>query len=232
MKTYLKFLYNLLFRSKRSYSQTGEDMVLDFFLNKVKKGFYVDVGTNDPVYINNTYLFYRKGWDGVCVEPNGLRCRMIKMWRRRDSVVQAGIGNSAGSLPFFVFEPDTISTFSASEAEEFKKLGHPLIKEESVPVMTLAELLSKHAQGRTIDILSVDTEGLDLEVLTSNDWTKYRPRLVVTEVVEYRKDHGKRTINQFDEFFQQHGYGKVADTYINAIYMDRAFAAENKIDLA
>ena len=34
-----------------------------------------------------------------------------------------------------------------------------------------------------IDFLSVDVEGLDLQVLESNDWDKYRPRVVLAEVL-------------------------------------------------
>jgi hypothetical protein len=35
--------------------------------------------------------------------------------------------------------------------------------------------------GRVIDFMSVDVEGLDLQVLRSNDWERYRPVVVVIE---------------------------------------------------
>jgi hypothetical protein len=48
--------------------------------------------------------------------------------------------------------------------------------------MPLAEILNAHLpDGRSIDFLTVDAEGLDLEVLCSNDWARFRPKVVVVE---------------------------------------------------
>lgn len=226
MKTFIKFVYNLLFRSKKTYSQTGEDSIMDFYLRDVKNGFYVEVGTNHPVYLNNTYLFYRKGWRGLCIEPNASLCKFIKLIRRGDSVLNIGIGPTKREMDFYFFDPDTISTFSASEAEEYKKLGHKLVGSKKIPVMPLSETLEQYGEGRAVDILSVDTEGLDMEVLQSNNWEKFRPKVVVVEVVQYRKDRGERVDKQFDDFLESKGYRKFADTYINALYMDKAYAAK------
>ena len=224
MKNFFKYIYNYLFRSKRSFSQTGEDLILDFYLRDIHNGFFVDIGTNHPVYLNNTYLLYKKGWSGVCVEPSPLAGKFIRLVRPRDTVVQAGIGKVEGSMEFFVFDPDTISTFSEEEAKEYQKLGHRLVATEKVEVMTLEKLLDRYSKGREVDLLSVDVEGLDMEVLQSNNWGKYRPKVVVVEVVEYRKDNSNRKNKQFDEFFHTQGYIKFADTYINTIYMEHSFA--------
>ena len=52
-----------------SYSLEGQDRIILSILRKVKKGFYIDIGSNDPVVNNDTYLLYKKGWSGVLVEP-------------------------------------------------------------------------------------------------------------------------------------------------------------------
>lgn len=63
--------------------------------------------------------------------------------------------------------------------------NHPLyhlIDEISVPVKSLESILNEYLPQKThIDFLSVDVEGLDLEVLRSNNWDKYRPKVVVVE---------------------------------------------------
>lgn len=228
IKLYFKFLYNYFFRRKKSYSQTGEDLILDFYLSDIKNGCYVDVGANDPVYMSNSYLFYRKGWSGICIEPDVNRCRMIQRVRRRDRVVNAAVGLKKEDLNFYVFEPDTISTLSVQEAERYQALGHKLVKQVLVPVKPLSSILEEFLMDRKIDVLSTDTEGFDLDVLKSNDWTKYRPKFIVVEAVEYHRDHSVRINKPLDEYLAIQGYMVFADTYINVIYIEKEYAKKRK----
>lgn len=229
LREYFKTFYRWMFRSRVSYSQTGEDLIASFYLGGIKKGFYVDIGTNDPVYLNNTYYFYKKGWSGVCVEPNRDRCQLIRLRRIRDVVVNAGVSLQAGQMSYYLFYPDTISTFSNDEAEEFRKLGHKLERTLIIPTFPLRDILEAQVQGRAIDLMSIDTEGWDLEVLKSNNWDKFRPKVIIVEIAEYRRDRLVRTHQQFDEFLASKNYVKIADTYINGIYMEREYALETHI---
>ena len=53
-----------------------------------------------------------------------------------------------------------------------------------MPSSTLSKILDAYLpSGQKINFLSVDVEGLDLTVLASNDWTKYRPKVVLVEVL-------------------------------------------------
>lgn len=71
---------------------------------------------------------------------------------------------------------------------ETKYNDHPLyhlIEKIPVPVRSLESLLDEYLpQNTAIDILSVDVEGLDLEVLRSNNWQKYHPKVVLAECWE------------------------------------------------
>jgi hypothetical protein len=88
-----------------------------------------------------------------------------------------------------------------------------------IPIIPLKKILEKHAGQKEIDILSVDTEGYDLEVLESNDWQKFRPRFLIIETLEYKNDGtGKKLNDIFDTYTEKIGYKKIADTYINTIY--------------
>lgn len=229
IKSYLKFLYYLVFRRPKTFSQTGEDRIVEFYLGGQRDGFYVDVGTNDPVYLNNTYLFYKKGWKGICVEPNTSKCQLIRLMRPRDMVLNLGVGENHEQMEFYSFDPDTVSTFSASEAKKYQSLGYELKKQVNVQVKHLSEIFAQHAEKKVIDLLSVDTEGFDMQVLKSNDWNKFRPKIIIVEVVEHCGNSGVRINSQFDDFMAGVNYIKLADTYINAIYMEKSLAVKNKI---
>src|SRR4051812_3390905 len=104
-----------------SYSQAGEDMIVDYLFNsfKITNPTYLEIGTNQPVLSNNTYFFYRKGYKGVCVEPDPEMYQFIKKKRPRDIVLNIGIGlNETTAADFYLF-PGLVngwSTFSEQEA--------------------------------------------------------------------------------------------------------------------
>src|SRR5215212_1634234 len=93
-------------KARISYSQSGEDIIIDaLFENfKGKEKTYLDIGANDPVICNNTYLLYKKGWRGVLVEPDAAMCEVVKAKRPADTILNIGIGLSNESeAPFYVF---------------------------------------------------------------------------------------------------------------------------------
>ena len=81
---------------KVSYSQAGEDLILKYLFES--KGLstptYLDIGTNHPYLNNNTYLFYRNGSRGVCVEADKTLIKEITRLRPEDKVVNVGVSVS------------------------------------------------------------------------------------------------------------------------------------------
>jgi len=58
-----------------------------------------------------------------------------------------------------------------------------LVDQKTVRTERLETLLAEHVPAQQpIDFMSVDVEGLDLEVLQSNNWHQYRPRFVLVEI--------------------------------------------------
>ena len=58
--------------SKPSYSQQGESLIVESICAcardpGIQDPSYLDIGAADPTWINNTYLFYRKGCRGVLI---------------------------------------------------------------------------------------------------------------------------------------------------------------------
>ena len=200
-------------------SQCGEDLIIESLIPFKKDGFYIDIGANHPIKYSNTFLFKNKGWKGINIEPNPDRMKLFKIFRRKDINLNIGIGREKSELDFYVFNEHTLSTFDANSAKEFEKIGHKIIRTIKVPVLPLKEIMEKHVKEKEVDLMSIDTEGYDMEVLESNDWNKFRPRFIILETLEYRKDgEGKKLNSAFDPFMLSVGYKKVADTYINSIY--------------
>jgi FkbM family methyltransferase len=130
-----------------------------------------------------------------------------------------GIGKEKSEMEFYVFNPSIFSTFNKDSADEYKKAGHIITSTVKVPILPLKDILEKYADKKEIDIMSVDTEGYDMEALNSNDWKKFRPRFIILETLEYREGNvGKKLNDTYDKYMEGIGYKKVADTYINTIY--------------
>ena len=175
---------------KGSYSQNGEDLIIDKILGFKRDGFYIDIGAGDPKRFNNTKRFYLRGWRGVNIEPNVSIFKRIERDRKRDINLNVGIGNDEGKMSFFVFFPDTLSTFSGEVAKGYINQGYKMIREVKIEVRKLAKIFEEYARG-VVDFLSIDTEGYNLDVLKSNDWGKYRPRLICVETGAHGRGNSK-----------------------------------------
>jgi len=167
----------------KSYSQYGEDLVVDALLGCKKKGFYVDVGANDPDCLSNTKRFYLRGWHGINIEPEPSLYEKLCQVRNRDINLWIGIANEYGVKDFFQSSANTLSSFNEELVRKMSQIyGAVLSSSVKVPVMPLAEVFSKYVLKRSIDFMSVDVEGADLDVLKSNDWVKYRPYILIVEI--------------------------------------------------
>lgn len=193
-----------------SYSQRREDLIIDKLLNNKKQGFYVDVGAHDPFRFSNTKRFYDKGWRGINIDPNPSSIKKFITKRKRDMNLALGIGNKSGPLSFYEFFPTTLSTFSQKEAKQYIKKGFKLVAESKVTVRTLGAVLNEFCKNRQIDFLSVDTEGTDLEVLQSNNWKNFKPKVICVET--------KGSFNKINTFFRKHGYQLEHNNGINSIF--------------
>lgn len=182
-----------------SFSQHGEDrFILEYFNGK--PGTYVDVGANYPVKISNTYLLYRNGWTGLTVEPIPRLSRRHRALRPRDAHANCAVGSTPGQLAFFEMNNSGLSTFDRDRKEKMLAEGVKLVKEHVIEIRPLAQLIDEKLAGRSIEFLSVDTEGFDQQVLESNDWKRHRPKLVTFESQEEGGD------DQIVPMLEGHGY--------------------------
>lgn len=166
-----------------SFSSAGEDMILRHILGSDKmSGFYVDVGAFHPTLFSNTYFFYLNGWQGINIEARPGSKALFDNVRPRDTNLEIGISTERGTMTYyFIAEDSPMNSFSPDFLKQIEMLGE-VKKEISVPTAPLVEVLERHVpNGRPIDFMNVDVEGRDFEVLDSNDWNRFRPRIIVVE---------------------------------------------------
>ncbi len=210
--------------SKVSYSQCGEDLILQqlFSVLRIVKVSYLDVGAHHPTYLNNTYLFYESGGHGVSIEPDPSLFEEFLEKRPRDVSLNCGVGVSSEEADFFVMSENTLNTFSKAEAERYQSYGkHRILKVIKVELRTINEILeTKFADCP--NLVSLDIEGMDYLVLQSFDFRKYRPEVFCLETLTYTEDKSERKLTEIISLMHANGYLTYADTYINTIFVDSA----------
>jgi FkbM family methyltransferase len=164
-------------RLKFTYAQEGEDIIAQALLPE-PEGFYVEVGGFHPVSISNTYLFYRKGWRGIVIDPVPRVAELFRKRRPKDLILEYAVSDKEGTRQFDIMR-----------ATETNRLAEGPTDPAQIPLSSiqvqcrkLSSILNDHLPpGRKIDFLTVDAEGHDINVLMSNDWQRFRPRLVAVE---------------------------------------------------
>src|ERR1039458_8557622 len=188
-----------------SYSQNHEDIILKAIFPNVKDGFYIDIGASHPTYLSTTKLFYDEGWHGVNIEPNKQLMDLLEKDRKRDINLLIGISNKKNVLVYREYEiGDGLSTFNDKLKEEYannpSKITHKY-SDQKVDVLPLKDALSTY-KIPLVNFMKIDVEGFEYEVISGNDWRKYRPQILCIEANHILKDwHQILVNNKYTKFF-------------------------------
>jgi FkbM family methyltransferase len=160
-----------------SYAQNCEDVMLWRALKHIDKGFYVDVGANDPKTLSVTNAFYQRGWRGINIDPSTYNdlCRE----RIRDVNLEFFASSVEGDVVFYDVSNSALSTSDPSLAEQYRKSGESVF-ERKVPSKTLNQILNDYADG-PIHFMNIDVEGAELAVLQGLDLSLWRPWVIMVE---------------------------------------------------
>jgi FkbM family methyltransferase len=230
-RRYLQKLVNkvLIPESQISYSQFGEDLIFEYFfnVNGIGNPSYLDIGANEPRYISNTYYFYERGSRGVLVEPNPFLYNKLKADRPHDTVLNTGIGLSdIKEADFYIFPnyANGLNTFSEKEAKHWEEVGMkglgkiPVEKIIKMPLVPVNSIMEKYFPEKAPDFISLDVEGLDLEILQSMNFELYRPKLICVETLKYDDRQNGYKDSTVTDFMLTKNYFVYADTRVNTIY--------------
>lgn len=162
-----------------TYSQEGEDCLLHRIYVNQMTGFYVDIGAHHPQLFSNTYRFYLRGWQGINIDPLPGSKLLFDKFRPNDLNLEVAISDSNDCLIYHSFEEPAFNTFDTLVAGTRHA---SLLSQQYIRTYKLADILDKYLPaGQHIDFMTIDVEGLDLNVLRSNDWSRFRPTYVLAE---------------------------------------------------
>lgn len=209
-----------------SFSQEGEDRIVKMLLQSEKiidnDVTYLDIGCNDPIALNNTFLLSKSFVvkKGVLVEPNTQILEKMAVARPNDIVINKGVGVVAGELSYYDFgDYHTLNTCSEEEKDFIIKQGFHLKSVTKVDIVPINDLLHEHFPDGRLDFLSIDIEGSDEKIVKSIDYGFIRPAIICIETAVYKG--GKiDSMSELVNFFKSKGYYLTADTSLNSIFID------------
>ena len=188
------YIKHKFFIKKKSYAMDNEDTsVLDYFKDK-KNGFYVDVGCYHPTHRNNTYLLYKKNWNGINIDTSQFSIELFNYMRPNDLNYECAVSNKNEFVKLFYQKE--LSQLSTTESDQAKNVFQGNIKKKEIEAFTLDEILERGKyKNSKIDFLDIDVEGADLKVLEGLSFDKFKPELVCIEI--HAKEIKKSNIYNF-----------------------------------
>lgn len=205
-----------------SFAQQGEDLAIVSVLEhlKIARPSYLDVGAFHPSIGSNTYLLYIAGGKGVLVEPNPHMAELLSGLRPRDTVLTAGIGtgDAAEADYYLIRDRPQLNTFSREQVDRYIAEGGPQVVERTMKMKLLAldDVVAEHFEGAP-DVLSVDVEGLDLQILQTLSFDRFRPAVICVETLRYGTTE---RLDGVTRLLTEHGYVARGGTFVNTIFVD------------
>ncbi len=198
----LQFLAFAMPLARRSKAQLFQDLWALWSAGERRGGFFVEFGAGDGVFLSNTWLLEQEmGWKGILAEPNPAFAKSLARHRRCFVSSKCVYSRTGETLPFLMAERGELSRLAGIEPgdahEDQRRQG---AQEVEVQTITLNDLLAEAGAPRRIDYLSVDTEGSELEILASFDFSRWDVRAISVE------HNGTAAREQLYDLLSRHGY--------------------------
>ena len=205
------------------FGQWETDKVIEsYFTDTNLKGNCVEVGAANGIKGSNTLYFEQRGWNTLCIEPNPEH--IDSLLRHRKNNLFFACAETEGRLPLTVFKvgEKNISTSLTSLVPDKRLIeSHKDIINDrytvEVEVKTLTNLLrtdaitTKFGLQKSIDFISIDTEGTELSVLQGFNFEDYDVKLFVVE--------NNYNDPEIESFMKSKGYKKDRRYKINDFYV-------------
>jgi FkbM family methyltransferase len=208
-----------------SFSQCGEDLIIKYIfkLRGITNPSYIDIGANHPFYLSNTALFYINGSRGVNIEANPELIESFNIHRQGDINLNLGISDVEEELDFYIMSDNTLSTFSKEESDSIISSGKALKEVKKVRLTSLTNILEMYLEGEFPDFMSIDVEGMDMQILKSIDYSRKTPKIICVESAEYSPNGSGARRSELIDFLVSKNYYEYANTNLNAIMVRRDF---------
>ena len=169
--------------SKKSYSISNVDLIIDRLLNNTNKGIYIDIGCNHPIKYNNTYILYKKGWKGINVDADKTSIKLFNQFRKNDHNVNAIVSDNEEIKELYYYHSRAaINTLSKNLVDSRPTKPKNIIKKKSTTLNKIIE--ESPFKNNKINLLSIDVENHEYEVLKNFSFSKYKIDIIVTECID------------------------------------------------
>jgi FkbM family methyltransferase len=201
-----------------SYAQNFEDVMLRRALRHVARGFYIDIGAQDPLVDSVSLCFYEMGWRGLHVEPTAAFAAKLRAARPDEEVIEATVSAGGENCTFYEIPDTGLSTGSSTIAKQHARKGFE-VRAKQVRCIRLSEILDRY-QDREIHWLKIDVEGMEPEVIRSWQPSAVRPWIVVVESTVPRTS--EQNFASWAPMLESLGYEFVYFDGLNRFYVHRS----------
>ncbi len=168
--------------ASNSKSQLGQDIFVLSQLSFKIGGYFVEAGATNGIELSNTHMLeQRYKWRGILVEPAKLWHNDLRANRTSKIETRCLWNQSKLSLDFLEDDYPELSTIGCFKNVDFHKNLRKTKNKYPVETITLTEMLDQHEAPKTIDYLSLDTEGSELEILRGLDFSRYQVKVITCE---------------------------------------------------
>tara|TARA_B100000035_G_scaffold308193_1_gene312497 strand:- start:615 stop:1325 length:711 start_codon:yes stop_codon:yes gene_type:complete len=221
------------YKSKKiSFSLTSIDLLISYIFRNKRKGIFIDIGCNHPVYNNNTYLLYKKGWRGINIDLDEKSINLFNTFRKSDLNIKQAISSKAEEVDlYFYHNKSPINTIN-KDLVNFHKTKPKQIKK--INTKTLNSIIMKTPfANEKIDFMNIDVEGHELNVLKGFDLKKYSPTIIVIEYLDLNVKKLEITNFNLQNIINSEIYKYMINnnyTLVNWIHSDLVFVNNNYRD--
>ncbi len=170
----------------------------------LKKRFFVEFGATDGITKSNSWLMESQyEWSGIIAEPARRFHKKLPYSRNCSIETKAVWSKSNVKLDFLETVSPGLGTIKKfKDVDHHKRIG----KTYEVETISLEDLLYKHNAPKVIDYLSIDTEGSELDILSSFKFDQYKIKIIT---VEHNYTQNREKINLL---LTQQGYKRVLES--------------------
>ena len=188
----------------------------------LKTGFFVEIGACDGILYSNTHMLEKEfGWTGIVAEPGISWHEDLKKFRS-SSIELRAVSSISGDKVLFTETVDaTLSSFEhLLESDHMAEFRLPKSAYE-VETISLSDLLNLNNAPKSIDYLSIDTEGSEFDILSTFNFDKYSFNLIT---IEHNFTSNEKLI---DDLLALNGYVRIFRTasLFDAWYVNKSFSS-------
>lgn len=192
---------------------SGEDLIAYGIIDNLfgqgkfsfeRKGVVVDIGAWHPYHLSNSFLFYLLGWHCINVDANKDLIPLFEKFRPRDKFINACVSDKRETVMYHRFKESACNTVMGNTEELLAgndQGSYGFMSAEKMETLEINALLEKTVDGRPIDFLSLDIEGMDEAVFRALDFKRFSPLIIAAEIGIERW-----TQPDFQSFIESKGY--------------------------